>query len=137
MMCESAVTIRTLKRSVTSILIPLMSARTNTSRSMMSAISFTSPLDSCLKTMISSSLQHSWHVIRNCHKTPTQGLKAAYRSCLANAHAPLLCRALHMKKEVVCCSTLAAWQSAKSLWQPQHRGEPTPQQQIAKGRATA
>ena len=46
----------TLKRSVTSILMPLVSARAKTSFSMMSAICLTSCLVSCLKTMISSSL---------------------------------------------------------------------------------
>ncbi len=46
---------RALKRSVTSILMPLPSARTKTSLSMMSAICFTSALVSWRKTMISSS----------------------------------------------------------------------------------
>jgi hypothetical protein len=43
-----------LNFSVTSILRPFSSPRLNTSRSMMSAICFTSFLVSCLNTMISS-----------------------------------------------------------------------------------
>lgn len=84
----------TLKRSVTSILISFSSALLNTSPSMMSAICLTSPLVSCLNTMISSSLKS-----KQQHLSHTKSMTRMQTAGKCTAHVQVLLQ----------LSSLGAW----------------------------